>query len=182
MRALLVVGLLLAASCRGGDNGGPDETPEGSDPTPARTVKPGQHGPIAEGDFVFEGAVELSGDYSVLYPFSDKDADTCSELAGAKAGRYVVPLPSFKEARRFVWTAGLREYQGPGEYDLTDLERLVVEIRANEDAEPEEFASAKGSTATLKVDEDNGGSLIFKKLQGGGGDELSGEARWTCSE
>ena len=180
---LLTCLCLVVPAC--GNNGGDDEptaSPADADPTPARTVNPGQRGPSAAGTFEFDGAVKLSGEYTVLYPFFEEEVDTCGEIASEKAGRYVVPLPSFHGDRRFEWTAGLRRYSGPGEYDLDDLGAVSVGVRAKPDADAVPYSSREGSSAKLSVNKDNGGSFEFDGLENADGDTLSGRAEWTCEE
>ncbi len=180
---IIVVGALAAlAGCRAGGSPESSGTPNASAPVPVRTVRPGQHGPIARGDFEFQGALSVEGEYSLLYEFGDPKTDTCGKIASAAAGTYVVPLPTFHEEQRFGWTAGLRDYSGPGTYDLTDLEVVTLRIRKNTNADPVEYTSGRGATVEVVVDKDNGGSMTFKDLRTEDGDEkMSGTVDWTCS-
>jgi hypothetical protein len=177
---LVAIGLLVVAfGCsRGGDSADPSRPPNEAQ----RTVRPGQHGPIVEGEYDFSGALDISGDYSVLFSFADEDANTCAKLAGEDASGYVVPLPTFKDKRRFAWTAGIRAYDGPGTYDLEALERFKLEVRKTADAEPVSYAAVDGTTARLEVSEDNSGSFTFAGLENDEGDKVSGEATWSCTE
>lgn len=183
--ALLLLTCLCLVLPACGNNGGDDEptaSPTDADPTPARTVNPGQRGPSAVGTFEFDGALKLTGDYTVLYPFFDEKVDTCAEIASKEPGRYVVPLPSFHGDRRFEWTAGLRTYPGPGTFDLEDLDAVSVGLRAKPEAKAVQYSAREGATVKLVVNKDNGGSFQFEGLENTDGDTLSGEAKWTCEE
>lgn len=184
MRAIkhvvFVLLISLTACARGGGDGEPTSSPPPNEPQ--RTVRPGQHGPIAKGDYTFEGALKLTGEYSVLYSFAEEATSTCGKISGDDATGYVVPLPTFKDERRFVWTAGIREYDGPGTYDLDDLERLTLQVFKTADAEPVDYAAVEGASAELKVNAKNGGSFEFDGLKNEDGDTISGNASWECTE
>jgi hypothetical protein len=183
-RIVLVVAVVVAlVGCsRGGDGDGSNVTPTAGPNEPQRTVRPGQHGPIAKGDYSFDGALELSGDYTVLYSFADEATRTCGRIAGDDATGYVVPLPTFKDERRFVWTAGIREYSGPGTYAIADLQGLKLQVLKNPDAEPVDYLASNGATAELKVTGKNSGSFEFEGLKNADGDEINGDVSWECTE
>lgn len=174
---------VLFVGCARGPDDEPSPTGTPPDPTPARTVNPGQHGPTAAGTFSIEGAFDVEGEYSVLYPFFDERIDECAELAAADVGTYGLPLPSFFKEQRFTWTAALKQYKGPGDYDMKDLQRLTVEVRKTPDADPVNYVSSEGATADVSVDAKNGGKLEFTNLRDSkSGDTISGEATWKCTE
>jgi hypothetical protein len=126
--------------------------------------------------------LKLSGDYTVLFSFADPKTDSCAKISGTGASGYVIPLPTFKGARRFVWTASVREYGGPGTYDLRDLEVFKVTISKTAAADPIDYVAAEDATAQLDVSGENAGSLTFDGLTDQDGDEISGRASWSCTE
>lgn len=176
-----IAALVAAVGCgRGGGEATDDRSPAPNEPQ--RTVRPGQHGPIAKGTFELTGAIELSGDYSVLYSFGDEKTDTCAKIVGEDASGFVIPLPTFKDQWRLVWTAGIRQYEGPGTYNLADLERFKLDVSKTPDAEPVSFRAPKGADAELRVNDDHSGTFAFRGLKNEDGDELAGDASWSCSE
>jgi hypothetical protein len=179
---LVAVFLVLAGCSRGGGEGDGATTPTPGPNEPQRTVRPGQHGPIVKGDYSFGGALDLSGDYSVLYSFADEATSSCGKIAGDDATGYVIPLPTFKDERRFVWTAGIREYDGPGTYEIADLQLFKLQVLKDPDAEPVDYLAAKGAKAELKVTAKNSGTFEFDGLKNEKGDEITGETSWSCTE
>lgn len=178
LRTLLMLALMLVAvACSSNGDG------DGDGATAAPTVRPGQHGPTANGEFTFEGALELEGEYSVLYSFVDENADTCAKISGRNTnGGYVVPLPTFVDDRRFTWSAGIRNYGGPGRYELSDLGQLSLAVSKTPDADPVEYTSNEDTTVEIEVDRRNAGSFAFRGLESDKGERISGEASWTCEE
>jgi hypothetical protein len=133
---------------------------------------------MVTGTFSLTGALELDGEYSVLYPIGP--ANSCADTAAGATGLYAVPTPTIDGDQRFRWTAGVRAYGGPGTYELEQLGSVAVEYFATAEADPVRFSSAAGSTAVLEVDDANGGSFTFTELVADGEAPLSGTLTWTC--
>src|SRR5689334_11999594 len=97
-RYLLLAGLCAVVALNACTD---DSKPASTASSSARSVAPGENGPIAEGTFALHGAIELSGNYSVLYPL---DA-ACARLASSDASSYLVPTPTLSGDSSFTWTA-----------------------------------------------------------------------------
>ena len=182
-RIFASIAVFIIATLSGCGQGDREQTDRSPPPNqPQRTVRPGQHGPIAKGTYELTGAVKLSGEYSVLYSFGDEKTDTCAKIVGDTATGYVIPLPTFKGQWRFVWTAGIRQFEGPGTYDLEDLERFKLDVSKSADGDPVSYGAPEGADAELRVNDDNSGTFAFSGLKNDDGEELSGDVTWSCTE
>lgn len=145
------------------------------------TLPPGTVGPVASGEFTFTGAIERSGTYEVLYPVTDERLNRCERISGADAGAYAPPAPTIVGDARLVWRLALRQYPGPGSYDLGALGPVAVELVEGQATTGRTFSSGGASTVELTVDEANNGTVAFAGFATEGGEELSGSFTWTCT-
>jgi hypothetical protein len=137
-------------------------------------------GPSVVGTFALTGAVEIAGDFSVVYPVNDERLNRCDRIAGSEATSYVPPTPTISGEVRLNWLAAVRRYRGPGSYALVDFESVSVEILSPLSPDARRFASDGATTVTLVVDATNNGSLTFANLKDFAGQALSGSFMWTC--
>jgi hypothetical protein len=133
------------------------------------------------GKFTITGAVELGGDFTVLYPIADGRLNRCDRIASSAVGSYVIPSPTIVGEARLMWTAVVHFYKGPGEYHLSDLEALGIEITPTANAPRLVFEDAAATTSTVKVDDHNSGTFEFSGMKDKAGAPLSGSISWTCA-
>jgi hypothetical protein len=179
-----VCGLIVATLISACGNGSVDPSPTATDtdPTPQRTVKPGQRGPRIVGTATLEGAIESKAKIEILYPFADEDLNSCGKIAEGTRDSYVIPLPSSAGDKSLLWNAAIRPYAGPGKFDEADLSLFAVEVRGDAtDEAGAKYERTDDTTASITVAEDNSGSITFENLRGPDDKKLSGSAEWTCS-
>ena len=119
----LALALVVATAGGCSSGGSPEETDRPTatptDPAPARTVKPGQTGPLLKGDMSVSGWVDGDGPIRIQYPFADDKQNSCKKIGGGDSGSFIVPLASSFGNATIEWGAAVRPYKGPGTFERT---------------------------------------------------------------
>ena len=168
----------LALGCSDDDDGGGGS---GSTTSTTTIVVVSREGPVALGTFSLTGAIQAEGPFEIIYSRDEAQLATCESIAAPEATSFIVPVPTAIGDQRLTWEAAVAVYDGPGIYELDRLVAVSAEVRATPDAEPVRYESGEGSTATLEVRADNGGSFAFTGLRDDAGAELSGRFDWSCT-
>jgi hypothetical protein len=146
-------------------------------PRPAKSL-------LLRSDISLEGALNAQQKYDIN--FTSADVTDCvafasRKSASASAVSLVLPMPATIGKQHLLWTAAITPYGGPGEYDLTKIPGLAVEIRVGKAKTGDRFVVGSDSEATATVKKSGSGSFIFSKLHKAT-EVLSGTVHWTCSD
>jgi hypothetical protein len=158
-----------------------NRNPKETKAPPGRRVNPLQ----LKSSISFEGALNEQVDYGFSY--ASVDIKTCEAVAGRKsesatsAVSYVLPMPTRIGSQHLMWTAAIRPYDGPREYDLSKIPGFQVEIRRGNAKAPDRFVKSSDTQASATVKRDGAGTFTFRRLHNGS-QTLSGALHWTCSD